>query len=124
MKFNYVMDEDLGPIIYVQILNRKFGLCACHRKKDRSIHFFGFEKYLCSRCMGLFFGGIIGLLLLLIPLRIPWFYLVLLLIPMLLDGFSQLFFIRESNNFLRLITGFCFGLALPPFVNVILAYIL
>ena len=35
-----------------------------------------------------------------------------MLIPSLLDGFTQLFSIRESNNLLRLLTGLMGGVGL------------
>ncbi|RPI37830.1 MAG: DUF2085 domain-containing protein [Methanoregulaceae archaeon] len=38
------------------------GFCFCHRRKDRSIWFFGREKVLCSRCLGILLGGTAGLL--------------------------------------------------------------
>jgi uncharacterized membrane protein len=124
MKFKSAIDEQLGPILYIQIRNRKYGLCFCHRKKDRAIIFLGLENYLCSRCLGLLFGGILGILLLGIRVEISLVFVILLMIPMLLDGFLQLFYLRESNNFIRLITGFGFGLSLPLFINFIFTYIL
>jgi len=124
MKFEYTMDEQLGPILYIQIRNEKYGLCFCHRKKDRSIYFFGLENYLCSRCLGLLFGGIFGIILMLIHIEIPIILLILLIIPMFIDGFLQLFSLRESNNFIRLITGFGFGLSLPLLINFLFIYML
>lgn len=124
MKFEYAMDEQLGPILYIQIRNRKYGLCFCHRNKDRSIFFFGLENYLCSRCMGLLFGGILGILLMWIRIEIPIILLILLMFPMLIDGFLQLFNYRESNNFFRLITGFGFGLSIPSVIDFLFSYML
>jgi len=40
----------------------------------------------------------------------------MLIIPLLLDGFSQLYGLRDSNNFLRMITGVLAGLGLAMFV--------
>jgi uncharacterized membrane protein len=117
MKFEYAMDEQLGPILYIQIRNRKYGLCFCHRKKDRSIFFFGLENYLCSRCMGLLFGGIFGILLMWIRIEIPIILLILLMIPMLIDGFTQLFYWRESNNVIRFFSGLGFGVSVPLIIN-------
>jgi uncharacterized membrane protein len=124
MKCEYTLDEQLGPILYIQIRNRKYGLCFCHRRKDRTIKFFGLENYFCSRCMGLLFGGILGILLMWIHIEIPLILLILLMIPMLVDGFLQLFSLRESNNIIRLTTGFCFGLALPLLIDFLIFYVL
>jgi len=117
MKFECAMDEQLGPILYIQIRNRKYGLCFCHRRKDRSINFFGLENYLCSRCIGLLFGGIFGIILLLIRIEIPIILLILLTIPMLIDGFTQLFYWRESNNVIRFFSGLGFGFSVPLIIN-------
>ena len=109
IRFKFTIDENIGPILYVFINNRKIGLCACHRKKDRSIWFFGLEKYFCSRCLGIIFGCCIGLLYeFFIPVY-PLFWSVILMIPMVVDGVTQLLNYRVSNNYLRLLTGILFG---------------
>lgn len=76
---------------------------------ERSFHFKGRKFPLCARCTGVFLGY----------LTLPIFHLgvinpTLLLIavfslPMLIDSLTQGYGIRESNNALRLITGFMFG---------------
>ena len=124
MKFECTIDEHIGPILYIQIRNQEYGLCFCHQRKDRSIRFFGLEKYLCSRCLGLFIGGIFGMLLVWTHFAIPPVGLVLLMMPMLIDGFLQLFNYRESNNFFRLITGFGFGLSIPLVIDFLFSYML
>lgn len=54
----------------------------------------------------------------------PIIFLVLALIPIGLDGLTQLIGLRESNNLLRFITGFIAGFALPfyiiPSLNIII----
>jgi uncharacterized membrane protein len=109
-------DTDIGPILFLNIKNRRFGLCFCHRKKDRSIWFFGLERFFCSRCLGILFGGAAGLALVLSQYRIGILWAVVLLLPLILDGFSQAFHIRESNNIFRLLTGFLFGVGLQFFL--------
>lgn len=74
--------------------------------------------------MGLLFGGILGILLMWIRIETPIILLILLMIPMLVDGFLQLFSLRESNNITRIITGFCFGLALPLLIDFLIFYVL
>ncbi len=122
MKFEYSWDDAIGPILFITILNKKYGFCFCHRRKDRTVKFYGLENYFCSRCMGLLFGGILGILLIWIRFEIPIILLILLMIPMLIDGFLQLFNFRESDNYFRLSTGFCFGLSLPLLINLIINY--
>jgi uncharacterized membrane protein len=124
MKFEYNWDKEIGPILFITIYNKKYGLCFCHRRKDRSVKFYGLENYLCSRCMGLLFGGILGILLMWIRIEISIFLLILLMSPLIIDGFLQLFSIRESNNFIRLITGFGLGLSLPLLIDFLIFYVL
>ena len=48
-----------------------------------------------------------------------WFYIIILSLPLILDGFIQLLTTYESNNLKRVITGFLFGIA---FVYIFLKY--
>jgi uncharacterized membrane protein len=48
---------------------------------------------------------------------LPWRWYVVVITPMAIDGFTQLFGLRESNWTLRVITGTLFGLG-----NIWLAY--
>jgi uncharacterized membrane protein len=111
-------DEEIGPIVFLKSGNRRYGLCFCHRRKDRSIWFFGLEKVLCSRCLGMLFGGMAGILCVISHVRIDPAWSLLLLLPLVLDGFLQLVRDRESTNGIRLVTGFLFGVGLPLFLAV------
>ena len=91
--------------------------------KDRSIWFFGLEKILCSRCLGILIGGTIGLILVINKYQIEIIWSVLLILPLIIDGFSQALKYRESNNVIRLITGFLFGLGLQFFLSTLFAVI-
>jgi uncharacterized membrane protein len=109
MKFEYIWDEAIGPILYVNFINRKIGLCFCHRRKDRSIWFFGLENFFCSRCLGILLGFFVGSCYRIFFNAFPLISGFILMIPLVIDGFSQLLGHRESNNGIRLITGFLFG---------------
>ena len=91
-----------------------FGL-TCHQMPSRSFFVFGQKMCLCQRCMAIY-GAVfaLGLLYGLVrkhvrPLRLRW--MLVLWVPMALDGFTQLFGWRESTWELRLITGGLFGLS-------------
>jgi len=89
---------------------------VCHQKVDRSLFIFGEKMAVCARCFGIYTGLLIGTLI--IPIynkienpRIPSIKVALLsLVPLAIDGFTQLLGFRESTNELRLITGFLFGI--------------
>ena len=100
----------------------------CHRKPERSFHFKGYQFPVCARCTGFYISVILyciyaffnyinySLELLLIA--------VLLMIPMAVDGFTQFFEVRKSNNTLRLFTGLCGGLGLIILIKAFKFYFL
>ena len=88
----------------------------CHRKPERSFHINGHQFPVCARCTGFYISVIVYCVY-------AFFYYidysvqllvfaVLLLIPAGVDGLTQFFDFRESNNTLRLLTGLCGGLGL------------
>ena len=52
--------------------------------------------------------------------RIDLIWSVLLLLPLVLDGFLQAFHFHESNNAIRLVTGFLFGVGLQFFLVIVM----
>ena len=106
-------DSRAGPVLLVNIGNKKFGFALfCHRRPERSFTFLGHTSLLCSRCTGLVMG-VFGLICLtLFHLQIPLVASIFMMVPMLVDGISQFFGFRESNNILRLFTGFMFTFGL------------
>ena len=87
----------------------------CHQLPQRSFFIFGQKMCLCQRCIAIYGGFfLLGLAYPLVrgrirPLR--WRWMFLLWAPMALDGFTQLFGLRESTWELRVITGGLFALS-------------
>ena len=91
----------------------------CHQRPDRSFFLFGKQLPLCARCLGLYLSFLVGLIVGI--LEKSWLmtfrtsqvvvFLVVSVLPLLVDGFTQLYKLRESNNFLRLMTGLIAGFA-------------
>jgi uncharacterized membrane protein len=79
-------------------------LWVCHRLPERSFYVSGRQFHLCARCTGLLVG--LALSLCLVPLResiLPaW---TVSSIALALDGLTQSFGWRTSNNLLRFTTG-------------------
>ena len=103
-------DSRCGPIIVTRFRDRK--LCfalVCHRKPDRCLIIFGHRSFLCSRCTGIVLGLMATSTFALLRITMPSTIALTLTLPMLIDGFSQLFGLRISNNILRLTTGFLFA---------------
>ncbi|MBI2665412.1 DUF2085 domain-containing protein [Candidatus Woesearchaeota archaeon] len=119
MQLDYTWKKRVGPVLHLQTKSKEYGICFCHRNKDRSINFLGLGKLLCSRCLGIFLGGITGASFHFFGYLIKLTLAILFAIPLLIDGFTQYFGLRESNNMLRLSTGFIFGISLN-YVGVLL----
>jgi uncharacterized membrane protein len=88
---------------------------VCAQTPSHSFYLFGHQLCLCERCLAIysamFFGSVVFALS---KKRLPGLRLwhcVLLSVPMAMDGFTQMFGLRESTWELRLLTGALFGLA-------------
>jgi uncharacterized membrane protein len=95
-------------------LHMTFGL-MCHQMPERSFTLFGEQMALCHRMTAIYVASFVaGVGFALVRNRlspIGFFGLFLLSTPMAIDGFTQLFGLRESTWELRLLTGslFAFG---------------
>ena len=117
--------RQIDYVIFSRLLNinnRTFALCFCHQIKERSIWCFGLEHFLCSRCLGILFGGTIGLAFVLFQYRIGIVWALILMLPLIIDGCLQALHYRESNNILRLTKGFLFGVGLQFFMAIVMSF--
>lgn len=95
---------------------------ACAQTPSHSFFIFGYQTCLCSRCLAIYSSILLaGVVLALVRHHrlvrsIPWYVWLLAMVPMALDGFTQLFGLRESNLVLRLFTGGLFGVATAWFL--------
>ncbi len=87
----------------------------CHGLPERSLALFGTAMPLCARCAGIYAGVLGGLMLfpLMTKLRERVMRMVALaaLMPLAIDGLTQLTGLRESTNPLRIATGLIAGFA-------------
>ena len=94
----------------------------CAQTPSHSFFIAGYQTCLCSRCLAIYTsillaGVAIGFLRNNRQLRaLPWYVWLLGMVPMALDGFTQLFGLRESNLALRLLTGAIFGVTTAWFL--------
>ena len=100
----------------------------CHRRPERSFFYKGRQFPVCARCTGFYISGIASIFLFKfypLPCNLTTILIgILLLVPCALDGGTQLFEMRESNNTLRFITGILGGVGLIMIYEVILDYFL
>lgn len=86
-------------------------LFGCHCRSDRSFFWRGKQFPLCARCTGELIGILWGVAAAFY--RLPSVRLCLLLmLPLLVDGFAQRLTRYESKNGRRLVTGLLFGYSL------------
>jgi uncharacterized membrane protein len=97
----------------------------CGQVPSHSYYVAGYQMCLCSRCLAIYSSLLIGGLMLAMFRHsryrqyirpISWKLWALGMVPMALDGGTQLFGWHESNVYLRLLTGAIFGLMTAWFV--------
>ena len=84
----------------------------CHQRPERSFFFKGKQLPLCARCTGILIGYFVGIFMAYLTDCANCLYMLLLFVPMVLDGGVQLLFKIESNNLRRLITGILGGIGI------------
>jgi uncharacterized membrane protein len=112
MIFEFKIIKGLGPVGFLTIFKRTYAMCICHHMEDRSFHFFGIEKYLCSRCLGILIGFILGLIGRFIDVLPSFGICILLIVPLIVDGMLQAHTSYISTNNRRFVTGLLFGFGL------------
>ena len=87
---------------------------VCAQIPSHSFYIFGHQLGLCERNFTIYSSMFLGSLAFVLTKKrlpgIPWWVWVLMILPMALDGTSQMFGLRESTWYLRMITGTLFGL--------------
>ena len=90
----------------MELFNKYWG---CHQLPERSFFFKDYQFPICARCTGIIIGEILGLFLFFIIHNINFLILIVLLLPMIIDGAIQYLKIYSSNNIRRVLTGLLFG---------------
>lgn len=94
---------------------------GCHCRSDRSLYYRGKQFPICARCTGELIGILVSFVLF-------WFWrpnfvsAIIMLIPLIIDGFVQRLSSYESNNFKRMVTGFLFGIGFAAIISITLLY--
>ena len=98
-----------------------FTYLICHRKPERSFHINGHQFPVCARCTGFYMSAVMYYIYAYFNYvdYSPQLLLIAscLLIPAGIDGFTQFFELRKSNNTLRFLTGLCGGLGLAILIK-------
>lgn len=107
----------------IKIDKRRLHITYCHRKPERSFFWKGKQFPVCARCTGIHLGYLSFPLFLFSIFTLNIWWAIALITPTYLDGLTQAFFQRESNNILRVSTGFLAGIGLMSLIAIIGHYI-
>lgn len=87
----------------------------CHQLPERSFFICGYQMAFCQRDTAIYSSVLLGGVLFPLVRRwlkpLPWKLYLALNVPLAIDGFTQLFGLRESTPFWRVLTGSLFGLS-------------
>lgn len=87
------------------------GDALCHQKASRSFFINGNQLPYCARCTGIFLGIFLGSFIgLFLAVELKWYWIIIGLAPIGVDGSGQLLNLWESSNLIRLFTGSLAGL--------------
>ena len=112
------VDNDLGHVNYLAQAVYLVGDLNCHTLAERSLELNGNQMAFCARDLGLFIGLAAGMaVVLFLGPRFMWPVVMLLAVPILIDGTVQLLLDYESNNIVRIITGALGGSAVALFLG-------
>lgn len=94
----------------------------CHQEPARSLWIAGHPMAICARDVGLYGGLWVGVLMALWRRpSLPGWLVVMCVLPMALDGGTQLLGLRESTNVLRLVTGGLAGIPTAAYLGSVIA---
>lgn len=86
---------------------------VCAQIPSHSFYIFGHQLGLCARNLSIYSSMFLGSLIFVLSKKrlpgIPWWLWILMILPMALDGLTQMVGLRESTWELRLVTGTLFG---------------
>nr|BBH96036.1 hypothetical protein KTA_42350 [Thermogemmatispora argillosa] len=111
--FYFGLDSVARPIYFALHL-------ICAQIPSHSFYIFGHPLGMCERNFSIYASMFVGSLAFVLSKRrlpgIPWWLWAVTLLPIALDGFTQMFGWRESTPLLRVLTGTIFGLGNVLFV--------
>src|SRR5215831_9891341 len=88
---------------------------VCAQIPSHSFYIFGHQLGMCERNFSIYASMFIGSLIFVSSKKripgIPWWIWALMILPIAIDGTTQMFGLRESTWELRVLTGTLFGLA-------------
>jgi uncharacterized membrane protein len=102
---------------------RQLHFTFCHKKPERSFFWRGKQFPVCARCTGIHIGYLSFPIFTFNLWQLDLWLTLVLILPTIIDGWTQAFYSRESNNVIRVITGLSAGVGMMSLVAIIGQYI-
>lgn len=106
----------LIPVTQLKVILINSYSYTCHQNPERSFKFQNHQMLICARCTGIYFGILIFLLMSftinkfkILSSRVNMRFLIIFMLPLLMDWTINFLFNIDSGNFVRFLTGFFFG---------------
>ncbi|HHN82026.1 MAG TPA: DUF2085 domain-containing protein [Methanomicrobia archaeon] len=102
--------SELAPYVYESYAR------VCHQRLERTMVVMGEPMAVCARCFGIYAGFLLGTVLYPLYARLEKRgppdirHVLVAVLPLAIDGGTQLLGLRESTNVIRLLTGGLFGI--------------
>ncbi|HHT78855.1 MAG TPA: DUF2085 domain-containing protein [Actinobacteria bacterium] len=109
----------------------KIGFSVCHQIPERTISFGTKSMPVCSRCMGIYIGFMFSIIIMLIIFRkkesgFPPVYIIIssiiFIISAGIDGLFSYMGIYETNNIIRITTGYLSGMGISVICYPVFAF--
>jgi uncharacterized membrane protein len=109
----------------------KTGFSVCHQLPERTLLFGKILMPVCARCSGIYIGFLCTIVFLFIVFRkresdLPPVYIivtaVIFILSAIVDGFFSYLGFYETNNIIRLVTGYMFGAGLSIIIYPVFVY--
>ena len=113
--------------MFLENFFRFMGSLVCHQIQDRTLIIDGLPLPVCSRDTGIYLGVFAGIVFLGLKRKLDadWpprlahaLVLIIMMVPMIIDGATSYIGFRHTDNLTRLITGGFFGFQLAVFFTV------
>lgn len=114
--------ESGGALAKVSVFIYYFFSPVCHQQDARSFHIFGYKLAVCSRCISIYLGFLIAVILYPIKFKLsnielPSIWYLLIPVAMIAaDAFFDIFGLYANSFLSRSVTGGITGFVLPFFL--------
>jgi uncharacterized membrane protein len=103
--------------------NYQVNIGSCHRIPERSFFWKGKQFPVCARCTGFHIGYLTFPFFVFSVFTLNLWWTLAIIAPTYIDGLTQAFLKRQSNNYLRVTTGIMAGVGTMSMLSIVGKYI-